>query len=71
QQFVEQKKLKDKEEIKRCLSMVKEAGAGPTTDEFNIATRLFQEQYYRDVFNMIDSNENKLIWLRKTESDME
>jgi len=66
-----EKKQKEKDDIKRCLLLVKQAGGGPTSDEFAIATRLFQHEYYRDVFDMIDTNEEKLIWLRKTWSDME
>ena len=66
-----EKKQKEKDDIKRCLFLVKQAGGGPTSDEFAIATRLFQQEYYRDVFDMIDTNEEKLIWLRKTWSDME
>jgi len=66
-----EKKQKEKDDIKRCLLLVKQARGGPTSDEFAIATRLFQHEYYRDVFDMIDTNEEKLIWLRKTWSDME
>jgi len=66
-----EKKQKEKDDIKRCLLLVKQARGGPTSDEFAIATRLFQQEYYRDVFDMIDTNEEKLIWLRKTWSDME
>ena len=65
-----EKKQKEKDDIKRCLLLVKQARGGPTSDEFAIATRLFQHEYYRDVFDMIDTNEEKLIWLRKTWSDM-
>ena len=49
--------------------MVKQAGAGLTSSEFGIATRLFQHEYYKDVFDMIDNDEEKLIWLRKTWND--
>lgn len=64
-------KQKEKDDIKRCLLLVKQAGAGPTSTKFGIATRLFQQEYYRDVFDMIDDDEEKLIWLRKTWNDME
>ena len=54
-----EKKQKEKDDIKRCLLLVKQARGGPTSDEFAIATRLFQHEYYRDVFDMIDTNEEK------------
>lgn len=61
-------KLKDeaREDIKNCLTLVKEAGAGPTSEEFVIATTLFQNEYYREVFHMVDNPEERLIWLRNT-----
>ena len=65
----ETRKLKKKEQkavnVRRCMAMVKECGAHDKTDEFFIATTLFKEEYYRQIFCDIDTLEGRLVWLQK------
>ena len=63
----EARKLKKKEQkaadVRRCMAMVKECGAHDKTDEFFIATTLFKEEYYQQIFGDIDTLEGRLVWL--------
>ena len=65
----QKKKEEAQEDINRCLFFVKDAGAGPNTQEFYVATRLFHSEYNRMVFNMMDTKEDRLTWLKKAVQD--
>jgi hypothetical protein len=63
----EARKLKRKDQkeadVRRCLAMVKEYGADNKLDEFFVATTLFKDEYYRQIFCEIDTLEDRLVWL--------
>ena len=65
----QKKKEEAQEDINRCLLLVKDAGAGLNTKEFYVATRLFHSEYNRMVFNMMDTKEDRLTWLKKAVQD--
>jgi hypothetical protein len=47
------------------LALVKECGANEKTDEFFVATTLFEKEYHRQVFCSITDMEARLMWLKK------
>jgi hypothetical protein len=60
------KRKKQKEaDVRRCLAMVKECGADNKSDELFVATTLFQDKYYQQIFYEIDTLEGRLVWLQK------
>lgn len=60
------KKKQDKQEhIDRCLDMAKECGASEETEEFFMATKLFEKEYNRNIFCKLTTLESRFLWLRR------
>jgi len=53
------------DDVARCLNLVVEAGADKASNEYYVATMLFRSSYNRLVFSGLDTNEQRMAWLRK------
>ncbi|KAG8083806.1 hypothetical protein GUJ93_ZPchr0010g7644 [Zizania palustris] len=65
---VEQKRKEREQEdhdIEQCLTMAIECGATEDTDEYYMATQLFEKPYNRTVFCKFKTNEGRLGWLKR------
>ena len=56
---------KKQEQIDRCLALAKECGAAEETEEFFIATTLFEKEYNRNIFYKLTTSESRFLWLRR------
>lgn len=60
------KKKQDRlEHIDRCLDMATECGASEETEEFFMATKLFEKEYNRNIFCKLTTSESRFLWLRR------
>jgi len=53
------------DDVARCLSLAIEAGADKASNEYFAATMLFRSTYNRFIFSGLDTNEQRMAWLRR------
>ena len=53
------------DDVARCLNLAVEAGTDKASNEYYVATMLFRSSYNRLVFSGLDTNEQRMVWLRR------
>ena len=53
------------DDVARCLNLAVEAGADKASNEYFAATMLFRSTYNRFIFSGLDTNEQRMAWLRR------
>ena len=53
------------DDVARCLSLAIEARADKASNEYFAATMLFRSTYNRFIFSGLDTNEQRMAWLRR------
>jgi len=53
------------DDVARCLNLVVEARADKASNEYYVATMLFRSTYNRFIFSGLDTNEQRMAWLRR------
>ena len=53
------------DDVARCLNLAVEAGADKASNEYYVATMMFRSSYNRLVFSGLDTNEQRMAWLRR------
>ena len=62
---VSQAKQARVDDVARCLNLVVEAGADKASNEYYVATMTFRSSYNRLAFSGLDTNEQRMAWLRR------
>ena len=63
---VSQAKQARVDDVARCLNLAVEARADKVSNEYYMATIMFRSSYNRLVFSGLDTNEQRMAWLRRT-----
>jgi predicted RNA-binding protein len=59
------KKKQEVEDISSCLKLVIEYGAGKSSDEYFMSTKLFRDKHNRTIFSQVGTIEERLLWLQQ------
>ena len=62
---VSQAKQARVDDVARCLNLVVEAGVDKASNEYYAAIMMFRSSYNRLVFSGLDTNEQRMAWLRR------